>query len=310
MLAAPEAASFFQRAILQSTYAPSMKPADALESSKMYLNILGVARNDVAALRAIASEDLIAAQTKHVEQTMSLGLARGIAPIVDGRVLPKHPVEALKAGAAAGKPIMIGTNLDEARLFGAALPGARDLDEAGLSTRLAGLVPGAAEEPARATAIARAYREARAARGQGVTPFELHMAIQTDRLFRYHSTLVADAQSTQARVYAYLFTWPSPLMDGILGSCHALEIPFMFGNFDGPLGGLAGAGDDANGLSAKMRASWLGFVRNGNPNHDGLPEWQPYTAATRQTMRLDRTCALESDPMSPERRAWEPCWAN
>ena len=30
-------------------------------------------------------------------------------------------------------------------------------------------------------------------------------------------------------VFTYLFTWESPFLDGILGSAHALEVPFVFG---------------------------------------------------------------------------------
>src|SRR5205085_2031713 len=38
-------------------------------------------------------------------------------PIVDGDVLSAPPADALRAGAAAGLPLMIGTTSDEMRLF-------------------------------------------------------------------------------------------------------------------------------------------------------------------------------------------------
>ena len=33
----------------------------------------------------------------------------------------------------------------------------------------------------------------------------------------------------RGRIYNYLFTWPSPAAKGALGSCHALELGFVFG---------------------------------------------------------------------------------
>ena len=34
--------------------------------------------------------------------------------------------------------------------------------------------------------------------------------------------------------YAYFFSYPSPALGGALGACHALELPFVFGNLDAP----------------------------------------------------------------------------
>jgi para-nitrobenzyl esterase len=40
---------------------------------------------------------------------------------------------------------------------------------------------------------------------------------------------VADARTTaSAATYLYEFTWRSPQFDGQLGSCHFLEVPFVF----------------------------------------------------------------------------------
>lgn len=31
-----------------------------------------------------------------------------------------------------------------------------------------------------------------------------------------------------------------------------------------------------------MSSAWLNFARTGNPNAEGLPEWEPYTAEKEQ----------------------------
>ena len=52
----------------------------------------------------------------------------------------------------------------------------------------------------------------------------------TDFRFRIPAIRWAEAQSQhQSQVFSYLFTYRSPAMGGILGACHALEIPFVFG---------------------------------------------------------------------------------
>jgi para-nitrobenzyl esterase len=179
-------------------------------------------------------------------------------------------------------------------------PGAGEVDEAGLAARLAPTMPDAR---VRIGAI-EAYRAARDARGQDVSPPELLAAISTDQMFRHHSTRVGEAQAAhQPRTYMYLFTWKSPMFGGRLGSCHALEIPFVFGTFDGPLGGLVGEGAEA--LGERMQEAWLAFARADDPSHAGLPAWPAYDAAERATMLLGPECRVERAPYEPERRCWE-----
>ena len=38
-------------------------------------------------------------------------------PVIDGDVLPAHPVDRIAAGAAAGVDVMVGSNTDDWRLF-------------------------------------------------------------------------------------------------------------------------------------------------------------------------------------------------
>ena len=74
---------------------------------------------------------------------------------------------------------------------------------------------------------------AREARGEATTPSDLWFAIESDRFFRVPSIRAADAHVRhEPRTYVYLFGWPSPALDGWLGACHVLEIPFVFGIHD------------------------------------------------------------------------------
>ena len=52
-----------------------------------------------------------------------------------------------------------------------------------------------------------------------------------------------------------------------------------------------------------MSRAWVAFARSGDPNHAGLPRWEPFTADRRATMMLNTECRLVRDPYGDERRA-------
>ena len=57
-----------------------------------------------------------------------------------------------------------------------------------------------------------------------------------DCRFRIPSIRFAEAHAARGLpTYAYLFTYCSPALRGVLGACHALELPFVFGTLDAPL---------------------------------------------------------------------------
>ena len=59
-----------------------------------------------------------------------------------------------------------------------------------------------------------------------------------------------------ANTWVYQFDWPSPALRGWLGATHAIEIPFVFGNFEQPsIAKFAGAGPDATALSQRMMST-------------------------------------------------------
>jgi para-nitrobenzyl esterase len=53
--------------------------------------------------------------------------------------------------------------------------------------------------------------------------------------------------------------------------------------------------------------AWLAFARRGDPSHPELPGGRhpSYDPGRRATLVLGRECAVELDPGSAERRAWE-----
>jgi para-nitrobenzyl esterase len=229
-------------------------------------------------------------------------------PVVDGDVIPDDPLAAIAAGAARHVPLLVGTNLDESKLFAPLDPEAASLDEAGLVARCEEAIgAGRAGTGGSGRRAVEVYRAARAARGERVEPGELWFAIETDRTMRHPAMSLAARQAThQPQTYAYLFTWPSPVLGGMLGSCHALDLPFVFGTLQHRLlRPLVGRGPEAVALAERIQDAWIAFAHTGRPAHPGIGDWPAYDRAHRRTMILDRCCRVEVAPREPERAFWE-----
>jgi len=287
----PTAAGLFRRVIVQSGV-PSAMPFDrASRLTEDLAREVGV--GSPRRLRDVPGTALLAAQT-------ALEAGRGgrmvFMPSVDGVVVERAPRDALAAGAAAGIPMMIGTNVDEMRLLAAGDPELRALDDAGLRRRLERVLEGDVGE------VVETYRRERAARGESSTPADLWCAIETDRFFRVPSLRAADAHlAHEARTYVYLFGWRSPSLDGWLGACHVLEIPFVFGLHDAPhLATFTGAGAGADALGGSMVAAWTAFARSDDPSTTALP-WPRHDRRARPTMYFDEQSRVELAPRDAER---------
>jgi para-nitrobenzyl esterase len=216
-------------------------------------------------------------------------IGAGFQPWTDGNVLHAQPADGLADGSAAGMPFLAGTNEQEMNLWRVLEPGLRSLDEAGLAGRVERLVGDAAG------GLVAAYRAARPA----AEPAELWQAIWSDREFRIPSLRALDAQAARsAETFAYLFTWPSPAPG--IGSCHGLELPFVFGTLDSKgADAFAGSGPSAEALATTIQDAWLAFARTGDPG------WPAYEPSTRATMLLDEKCEVGGDPLAAERLAWD-----
>jgi len=151
------------------------------------------------------------------------------------------------------------------------------------------------------------YRHARSARGEPVAGRDLWTAVTTDYVFRLPLQSLATAYAKyQPSTYSYLFTWESPFLSGMFGSCHGLEIPFVFGTVGDPaVQVFTGAGPQAMLLSEQMQDAWIAFARHGDPSCDAVGSWPAYDAARRPTMVLGPDARVEDDPRRAERLIWE-----
>lgn len=283
LLTMPAARGLFHRAIAQSTYAGPMDTESAAARTAALVRELGL--TSVAELRAVDAGALLEADVAVLAANMAAAGAGAGGPVIDGDVLPAGPLTAIEAGTAATIPLLIGTTVDECKLFSALGAGTND---------------GMDEEPARI------YRAALVERGERAEPADLAVAMATDRMFRQHSLRVAEAQADhQPDTYMYLFGWKSQGLDGELGACHGIELPFIFGTHDAPLGQLAGDTPEARALGQAVQDAWLAFARTGRPAAPDLPDWPAYERGRRATMYLDVDPHVEDAPLESIRSWWQ-----
>lgn len=298
LLGTPAAQGLFHRAILQSGAAHNVStPGKAAEVARLFLEELGPAGSSPEALRAAPVRALLNAQRAIADR---LGILLGILPwqpSVDGELLPEPPLEAIARGAVRAVPTIIGTNRDEWRLFLMGDSRIRTLDAPALERRIQRTlraVLGRDDDAIVASAVAR-YGPALG------TPVQRWVAFQSDRVFHAPAALLAErCAATGAPTYSYRFDWAPPVIGGLTGSFHALEIPFVFGTLrSGFLRAVLGATTDARSLSNRMQGAWLSFARGASPAHENLSEWLPFTTEHPRTMILGPTSGLHQDLHGP-----------
>ena len=298
LMAMPAAQGKFQKAILESGGAGTVGLLeDGVATAAQFLEILGLKKTDADALYSMTVPQILSAQQKlnallHEKDNR----ITPFQPVVDGDVMPEIPIHAIEKGSAKGIPTLAGTNLDEFKLFNAIDRSFRNMDEESMALRLETIIP-----PEHLTEVIAAYRRGRSQRGEDTGAGDILTAIQSDYMFRMPVLRLVDAQCRNGQpAFNYLFTWKSPLMKGKFGSCHTLEIGFVFGNYDER---FHGADPDTDLLSKKMQDAWTAFARSGNPACKSLGAWEPY-GDRRNVMVLDKECRIEIAPYEQERLAW------
>jgi para-nitrobenzyl esterase len=296
----PPATGLFRRAIAQSEAGHHvLSPATAQRIGQYLAEKLGVEPTRQA-IATVPINRLVEAQRQlRVEVSANPDPARWgevaanllpFEPVIDGNLLPGRPIDRIAAGAGTNVDVLVGNNADEFRLYLVPTGTINAVNEEILSRAVAAYGLPAAQTLA-------TYRATR----QDATPGELLATIITDFFFRIPAIRMAEAHARQSAgaTYMYEFAWPSPMFDGRLGSCHGLEMPFVFDNLDKKgFEGLMGTHPPQQVADA-MHATWVAFATCGNPG------WAQYDLQRRATMRFDTSPELVEDPQSAERVLWE-----
>jgi len=290
LLAMPLAAGLFRRAIVQSMPSVFFTPELATDIVEAFAAELGIGPAELATVppgELPAVGDAVTAKSPDFADRWGLAAQRRIplAPVVDGVILPADPWEALARGAARDVDLMAGHVRNEQRLFALMDGNLGRVTEQEGTTALDLFAPGPDG--------AGVYR------GTGASPEDLYDQVHSDWLFRMPSLHLAEAHTGQAHVYE--LTWHAPGLGGVLGACHGLDVPLVFGNLTcGQTAMLLG--DDlaeAEIVSAQMRSAWVHFAADGDPG------WPAYDGDERLTRIFDTEPAVVTYPEEVSRQIWQ-----
>ena len=291
LLGMPGAEGLFHRAISMSGAAGlNIDPAaDMQPYVEALLAELNVTQDNIDAIQDVSIDEVLAARGRAVAASLE-----GARPVIDGRHITTSAMTPEGMTRHANVPLMFGHTHTEATLFFRSDMRNFDLTEDQMRARIRQAF---GIDDARIDAIMAAYR----ADAPDMTPSDILIAVASDVQFRLPLTRAAETRSAtkgQAPVWLYDFAWAIPQDNGVLGSPHAVDIPFAFGTVDAA-GAMVGPGDGPRKAALNMMSAFVNFARHGDPNNDRMPEWVPFDAETRTTMRIDAEC----EPMRDFRAA-------
>jgi len=291
--AMPKAKGLFHKAVPLS--GSTVKAMDQTASQKLGEYILkeaGLNASEVDKLQEMPWKDYILlankAAQKFAAENAGTGIRGGFSPVADGTNIPKGQFFSDVSGLSSDVPMMISTTFHEWGM-------ARTMPEMELITRekaidmlkeRAGMGGGLGDKAAAAyDAYAKAFPKAK--------PIEVMTLVSSNRKGAIET---ANAKAGQkAPVYLAWFGWEPPMFDNRMRAFHCLDICFWFANTDLMLT-HTGGGKRPRALSEKMSGALLQFMKTGNPNKGGLPEWKAYTSEKGETMILNDQSELKDDP--------------
>ena len=220
----------------------------------------------------------------------------GFVPVVDGEFLTSIPIDAVADGQSESVTALIGHLDEEGKLFSEMASGDPPNEE-DVVQRLSAM----GLDGRRAYDV---YRDARASRSEPETPGDISEAAMGDWLFCVPAQRLADAQSAQQPgTYMYLFDWKSPALNGALGACHSLDIPFVFGTYGGAPE-FASSGPAADALAETVMDAWLAFAHSGDPSSERA-KFPAYDSGTRPQVLLGEHVRVEHNWRAEVRAVWE-----
>jgi para-nitrobenzyl esterase len=217
------------------------------------------------------------------------GFRRGFNPVVDGVFLPQHPYFPEAAPTAAEVPMIICSTFNEqspsrtdATLEVITLDEVKEKLKSRFNDKTGVIVD----------AYAKTFPEKK--------PVEIWSMVMSNR---QSAVTLADVKSKQpAQVFLAWFGWQPPLFDNRMRAFHCSDICFWYYNTDLMLT-HSGGGARPRKLSEKMSGALLQFMKTGDPNGGGLPQWSKYGTENGETMVLDDVPELRNDPDREARKS-------
>lgn len=291
LLGMPDAKGLFHSAGVQSGGGGGGDKSRATETALELLKTLEIKKENARDLQRVPLDRLMA---------IGAGVGAGAGartfrwgPVTDGKVIPDNP-----AGSPLSKdvPVIMGATRTERTVYQVDSDGYGKLSDDELLANVKALVG-----EANAKGVIDQYRAA----NPGANAFALNLYISND-VTRGGGASLAERRHElkQAPTYVYRWDWETPVMD--LLAPHTMEIPFVMNHIDVCTSMTGEITEAMKELEAQTAGAWAALARTGDPNHQGLPKWEPYTPENRAVMIFDTPCRVENDPGAALRKVLLP----
>lgn len=204
--------------------------------------------------------------------------------IVDGWIIPKQPAQIFAEGKQMRVPILVGSNADEATVFGH-----NDVKTVGDYKRH--LRQDTGQYSNEEFQLYPVRSDADVPKGS--------VRLESDE-FACGAYSIAQAMTKSGvKSYLYYFTYIDPGKRSRLGAHHGEELFFLSNSFPADW-------EDTNRdkhLGGLVRGYWTEFVKTGDPNFDRAPEWPPFDSKSGEYFEIGAHVGLR--PVSERIRALE-----
>lgn len=274
LMTSPAASGLFERAIMESGDCVSSltqairgpvhngPTAGTAESVGLRLaQRLGVSEgaDPLSKLRGYSADEILKAS--QASPAIQFG------PIVDRWVIPDQPARVFAAGKQLHIPVLVGSNANEATVFGHGGPTTVNEFEAFVRE----------DAGTSWAALLRAYP----VQSDSEVPAQ-YAQLESDGFALGAYETVRAMTRVDRSAYWYYFTFTEPGTRSALGAYHGEELEFLSDAFPTPW--LQRPEDRALGLA--MRRYWVNFARTSNPNASGLPQWPAFDARKPSVFEL------------------------
>ena len=259
LVASPLAKGLFNKAIGQSganfTRGNREKSVAELEISHSFQSL---GASSLLDLRKISSEELFKKGSGNYR------------PYIDGHVLPAHIADIYAQGKQNKVALLTGWNQDEGLMI---TPMKNAVDyKADMAKRFG-------EKAAALLSVYPGDSDATASQSQ--------LDLSRDQVFGLHNYiwgLMQDKQKLSAYVYRFTRIVPATGEYKKFKAFHTGEVPYAYNN----LSFVNRPWEEADHQLANMMSDyWVNFIKTGNPNGKGLPNWPLFNEKERQTLYFD-----------------------
>jgi para-nitrobenzyl esterase len=298
LLASSAADGLFGRAIAQSPALPLIADRELrARRAGEFLRELGVS---VADIKGLPQRQLRRAAGRLQQRsaastpTLAYGLTHGL------ELLPRHPIDAARAGEIARVPLIVGTNSHEATMFAWSKP------------PMLPTTPALVDDYFRR--VAHDARDRVLAAYPGYPRRRAVIAVGSDVMFGGPAWAFADAYSAVAPTYVYRFDHVGASLRALgLGATHGSEIVHVHHTYGSYLGRLIHplGRRIQPAVGRRMQRAWLDFAgaawaATSDPAAAPSDDWPRYEVPRRATRVIKSTRdVVVDDPDRARREAWE-----